>query len=124
MLGILKSWGGWDGILSSLINIASDYNYNNDSDNIFMINIINLTDLELTLIRAGVEIIIPPYHIEWYTIAKGSRVEVQANANVVFAKCDITDGFIDIQASKTYSAVITNFGGSYNSNVLTYVIMK
>ena len=125
MLVILKSWGGgWDGILSSLINIASDYNYNNDSDNIFMINIINLTDLELTLTRGDVETIIPPYHIERYTITKSSRVEIQANANVVFVKCDITDGFIDIQASKTYSAVITNFGGSYNSNVLTYVIMK
>lgn len=116
--------GGWDGILSSLVSIASDYTYYNDFNNIFMVNIINLTDLELTLIKAGVETIIPPYHIEWYSIAKGSRVEVQANASVTFVKCDVTDGFFDMQASKTYSAVITNFGGSYNSNVLTYVIMK
>lgn len=89
-----------------------------------MINIINLTDLELTLTRGDVETIIPSYHIEYFTVTKSSRVEIQANANVVFVKCDITDGFIDIQASKAYSAVITNFGSNYNSAVLTYVIMK
>ena len=64
ILVILKSWGGWDGILSSLINIASDYYYANDADNIFMLNIINLTDLEITLTRVGADTIIPPYHIE------------------------------------------------------------
>lgn len=124
MLGILKSWGGgWDGILSSLVSIAPDYTYANDADNIFMLNIINLTDLEITLTRAGVETIIPPYHIEWYSIAKGSRVEVQANASVTFVKCDVTD-HVDIKASKTGGVVMMNFGEFDNSEIITYLIMK
>ena len=56
--------GGWDGILSSLVSIASDYEYSKSANNLFMVNVINLTDLELTLTRAGVETIIPPYHVE------------------------------------------------------------
>lgn len=123
MLVILKSWGGWDGILSSLVSIASDYIYYNDFNNIFMVNIINLTDLELTLIKAGVETIIPPYHIEWYSIAKGSRVEVQANASVTFVECDVTD-HVDIKVSKIGGVVMMNFGEFDNSEIITYLIMK
>ena len=89
-----------------------------------MVNIINLTDLELTLIKAGVETIIPPYHIEWYSIAKGSRVEVQANASVTFVKCDVTDDHVDIKASKIGGVVMMNFGEFDNSEIITYLIMK
>lgn len=122
-VGDTEIMGGWDGILSSLVSIASDYTYHNDFNNIFMVNIINLTDLELTLIRAGVETIIPPYHIEWYSIAKGSRVEVQANASVTFVKCDVTD-HVDIKASKIGGDVMMNFGEFDNSKIITYLIMK
>lgn len=116
--------GGWDGILSSLINVAPDYPYANDADNIFMLNIINLTDLEITLTRAGADTIIPPYHIEWYSIAKGSDVSIQPNANVTFVKCDVTSDFFDINSERTGGVVISNFAAIYNFNVITYVIMK
>lgn len=116
--------GGWDGILSSLINIPSDYSYSNDADNIFMINIVNLTDLEITLTRAGDDTIIPPYHIEWYSITKGSNVSIQANADVTFVKCDITNDFVDINSKRIGGVVISNFAAIDNFNVITYVIMK
>lgn len=89
-----------------------------------MVNIINLTDLEITLTRAGVETIIPPYHVEWYSIAKYSRVEIQANATVTFIKCDVTDDFIDISTSKVGGVVMMNFGAIDSFEIITYLIMK
>ena len=127
MLEALKSWGGgWDGILSSLIDIASDYTYANHADNIFMLNIINLTDLEITLTRAERDTIIPPYHIEWYSITKGSNIIIQPNTNesITFLACDIAHDFIDISAFKTASIHLNNFAAIYDFNVITYVIMK
>lgn len=115
--------GGWDGILSSLINIAPDYSYTNDADNIFMLNIINLTDLNITLTRGGVDTIIPPYHIEWYRIGKGMDVGIQANANVTFVKCDVNNDFVNMNSKRTH-AVISNVAATCNFNVITYVIMK
>lgn len=89
-----------------------------------MANIINLTDLELTLIRADVETIIPPYHVEWYSIAKGSRVEIIANASVTFVQCGVTNDHVDISTSKTGGIVMMNFGEFDSSEIITYVIMK
>lgn len=89
-----------------------------------MINIVNLTDLEITLTRVGGDTIIPPYHIEWYSITKGSNVSIQANADVTFVKCDITNDFVDINSKRIGGVVISNFAAIDNFNVITYVIMK
>lgn len=89
-----------------------------------MLNIINLTDLEITLTRADADTIIPPYHIECYSIAKGSNVSIQPNAYVTFVKCNITNDFVDINSQRSGGVVISNFAAIYNFTVITYVIMK
>lgn len=118
--------GGWDGILSSLVSIASDYEHFFNTDGTFIIIVVNFTDLEFVIVRDGVETNIPPYHVEWYSINKGSTVSVRNRAGkiITFLKHIINNEYIDIAPSKSNGFTTKNFGGDNTYEIITYIAMK
>lgn len=78
-----------------LNNITSDPNYNNVSDNVPRILIINLSDnSDTVLYRDSRETRIPAQHIEWYSFAPGTTVSYVNEGDTplqVFQETYLTD---------------------------------
>lgn len=79
-----------------LSNITSDPNYNNVSDNVPRILIVNLSDSsETVLYRNEVQTKIPAQHIEWYSFNLGTTVSYVNEGDTslqVFQETYLTDG--------------------------------
>ena len=79
-----------------LSNITSDPNYNNVSDNVPRILIINLSNNSDTVLYCdGRETRIPAQHIEWYSFAPGATVSYVNEGDTplqVFQETYSTDG--------------------------------